>query len=91
MTLKIYSPKGLIFEKEVDIVTVKTVEGGMGILNKRAPIIAKLAVDKIIAKDSNSEYEYVLDDGFLHCDGENVVVVTEDIKEKIDPHEYLGG
>ncbi len=91
LKLKIYSPNGLMFEKDVTVVTVRTVEGEMGLLERRAPIIAKLKVDKVVAKDNTQTYEYVIDDGFLHCDGENVIIVTEDIKKEIDPHKYLGG
>ncbi|MBO8160898.1 MAG: F0F1 ATP synthase subunit epsilon [Thermosipho sp. (in: Bacteria)] len=93
MILKIYSPKGLVFEKEVKIITFRTVEGEMGVLDNRAPIIGKLKVDKIIAKDENNSYEYMIDDGFVHCDGKNVIIVTEDVKipENIDPHVYMGG
>ncbi|MBT1247249.1 F0F1 ATP synthase subunit epsilon [Thermosipho sp. 1223] len=91
MRLKIYYPNGLFFDKEVDIVTVRTEVGEMGILKDRAPIIAKLKVDKVIAKKADEKFEYIVDDGFLHCDGENVIIITEDVKDKINPHEYLGG
>ncbi|SHH29419.1 F0F1 ATP synthase subunit epsilon [Thermosipho atlanticus] len=93
MILKIFSPDGLIFEKEVKIVTFRTVEGEMGILDKRAPMIGKLKVDKLIAKDENNEYKYMIDDGFVHCDGKNVIIVTKGVKipKDMDPHIYMGG
>ncbi|ABR30161.1 H+-transporting two-sector ATPase, delta/epsilon subunit [Thermosipho melanesiensis BI429] len=91
LRLKIFYPNGLFLDEEVDIVTVRTVEGEMGILKNRAPIIAKLRVDKIIVKKFDKKFEYIIDDGFLHCDGENVIILTEDVKNEINPHEYLGG
>ncbi|QTA37168.1 F0F1 ATP synthase subunit epsilon [Thermosipho ferrireducens] len=93
MRLKIYSPEGLVFDKSVSIVTFKTIEGEMGVLRNRAPIIGKLKIDKIITKtDDNETFEYMINDGFVHCDGENVIIVTEDARlpEEIDPHHFMG-
>lgn len=93
MILKIYSPEGLVFNKEVKIVSFRTVEGDMGVLDKRAPIIGKLEVSKLIAKDENNEYVYMLEDGFVHCDGKNVIIITEAMKspDEVDPHKFMGG
>lgn len=93
LILKIFSPKGLVFEKEVKIVSFRTVEGEMGVLDGRAPIIGKLEVSKLIAKDENNEYVYMLEDGFVHCDGKNVIIITEEVKtpNEVDPHNFMGG
>jgi len=43
----------------------------MGVLDKRAPIIAKLAICDVRIKLDNGEEVYRVVDGFIHCDGKS--------------------
>ncbi|MFN3691630.1 MAG: F0F1 ATP synthase subunit epsilon [Fervidobacterium sp.] len=93
MKIKIVTPYKIIEFSNTKLLVFKTVEGEMGILDKRAPLIAKLAVtDLKIKKDDGEEILKVVD-GFIHCDGNsNVVILTEEVgkPEDFDPHKYLG-
>ncbi len=91
MKIKIVTPYKIIEFNEVKLVVFKTVEGEMGVLDKRAPIIAKLAISDIKIKTDNSEEVLKVIDGFLHCDGENnVIILTEDVgkPQDFDPHRF---
>lgn len=44
MKVKIVTPYGTVFDRESDFVSFRTVEGAMGILPRRAPIITQLSV-----------------------------------------------
>ncbi|WP_448376054.1 F0F1 ATP synthase subunit epsilon [Fervidobacterium sp.] len=91
MKIKIVTPYKIIEYKDAKLMVFKTVEGEMGVLDKRAPIIAKLAVSDIRIKTETSEEILKVIDGFLHCDGEsNVIVLTEDVgkPQDFDPHKF---
>ncbi len=93
MTLKIVTPSSIMKFENVDFLAVKTTIGEMGFINRTAPIIAKLAVDNIRIKKGSTEETYRVIDGFLHCNGNNeVVILTEELikPEDYDPHKYLG-
>ncbi|WP_448376566.1 F0F1 ATP synthase subunit epsilon [Fervidobacterium sp.] len=91
MKIKIVTPYKIIEYSDAKLMVFKTVEGEMGVLDKRAPIIAKLAVSDIRIKTETSEEILKVIDGFLHCDGEsNVIVLTEDVgkPQDFDPHKF---
>lgn len=79
--------------KNAILLVFRTLEGEMGVLDRRAPIIAKLSVADVRIKSEDGEERYRVVDGFLHCDGNSsVVILTEEVgrPEDFDPHRYLG-
>ncbi|HOJ94852.1 MAG TPA: F0F1 ATP synthase subunit epsilon [Fervidobacterium nodosum] len=93
MKIKIVTPYKIMEFSNAKILVFKTVEGEMGVLDKRAPLIAKLAVTDVRIKTDDGEEKYRVVDGFIHCDGNsNVTILTEEVgkPEEFDPHKYLG-
>lgn len=93
MKIKIVTPYKILEFGSAKLLVFKTVEGEMGVLDKRAPLIAKLAVTDVKIKKDDGEEIYKVVDGFIHCDGNsNVVILTEEVgkPEDFDPHKYLG-
>ncbi len=93
MKIKIVTPYKIMEFSNAKILVFKTVEGEMGVLDKRAPLIAKLAVTDVRIKTEVGEEKYRVVDGFIHCDGNsNVTILTEEVgkPEEFDPHKYLG-
>ncbi|HCI29951.1 MAG TPA: F0F1 ATP synthase subunit epsilon [Fervidobacterium sp.] len=93
MKVRIVTPYRIAEFSDAKLVVFRTVEGEMGVLDKRAPIIAKLAITDVRIEFENSREVYRVVDGFIHCDGNsNVVVLTEEMgrPEEFDPHKYLG-
>ncbi len=50
--LTISTPYGLFYEKEVDIVTLKTSEGYIGLQKNRIPFISAIEISSLFIKES---------------------------------------
>ncbi len=81
--LQVFTPKGKVFEREGDIVNFRTVEGAMGVLPRRAPIITHLAVSEVEVVSGGDREKIGVEGGFLYCDGERVVVLTSNIIQEV--------
>jgi len=91
MKLKIVTPYKIVEFNNAKLIVFKTVEGEMGVLDKRAPIITKLAISDVRIQTEEGEEKLKVIDGFLHCDGNsNVVILTEEVgkPEEFDPHKF---
>jgi len=80
---------GIVWTGKVKLLVFRTVEGSMGVLPKRAPIVTHLSVDFVKIVDENeAEHLFATYGGFLHCDGEKISVVSSKVlkAEDIDPH-----
>lgn len=82
--LRIITPNGLFWDKEVDIVTVKTTEGYLGLLHGKSPIVASLDIAELqINKENTHEYvECAIAGGLLYATPEKVEIITDAIEEK---------
>ncbi len=76
--VKILTPRGKVYEKEANLVNFRTVEGAMGVLPRRAPIITHLAISEVEVVHDEGRDKVKVAGGFLYCDGESVTVVTSD-------------
>ena len=86
--LKIITPDGLFWNKKVDIVTLKTTEGYIGIMHGKSPLIASIAIAELtINKKNTSEFkECAISGGILYATPEKVEILTDaiELKNKID-------
>jgi len=64
LKLKIIAPDRLVFEGEVESVTIPGTLGSFTILNNHAPIISSLEKGKIAYKDTNGIMEVAVESGF---------------------------
>ncbi|MCK5806798.1 MAG: ATP synthase F1 subunit epsilon [Mycoplasmataceae bacterium] len=82
--LRIITPHGLFWDKEVEIVTVKTTEGYMGLLHGKSPVVASLAVAELqINKRGSKEFvECAIAGGIVYVTPEKVEIITDAIEEK---------
>lgn len=87
--LKISTPKGLFFDGEVDILTVKTANGYIGIQKNRLPFISniEISVMYINSKASNNEKICAIGGGLIYVEREYVDIFTDDIIYKEDINE----
>ncbi len=86
--LRISTPNGIFFDEEVDILTVKTPMGYIGIQRNRLPFISniEISVMYINSKSSNNEKICAIDGGLIYVEREYVDIFTDEImyKEDID-------
>ena len=64
LKLRIIAPDKLVFEGEVESVTLPGTIGSFTVLNNHAPIISSLEKGKIIYKDANGRTEVAVRSGF---------------------------
>lgn len=87
LNIEIVSPRGSIFNKEVDFVSLPGVAGDIGLMPDHSPILATLKQGEIFIKDHGKVIKhYFIADGFLQVTEEKATVVVEyaDTAEEID-------
>ena len=84
--LKISTPKGIFFDGEVDIITVKTAKGFIGIQKNRLPFISNIEISTmyINSKASNKEKICAIGGGLIYVEREYIDIFTDDIVYKED-------
>ena len=80
--LKAVTPEGLVFEKPVTFVKVRTENGDIGILAKHANFISSLGAGEMLVREKeNIETTYYLEGGVLEVRQDKVVILGEDMME----------
>lgn len=80
--LKAVTPEGLVLEKPVTFVKVRTENGDIGILAKHANFISSLGAGEMLVREKeNIETTYYLEGGFLEVRQDKVVILGEDMME----------
>lgn len=64
LKLRIIAPDRLVFEGEVESVTLPGTVGSFTVLNRHAPIISSLEKGKVVYKDANGQTDVVVRSGF---------------------------
>ena len=64
LKLRIIAPDKLVFEGEVESVTLPGTIGSFTVLNNHAPIISSLEKGKIVYKEANGQTEVAVRSGF---------------------------
>lgn len=77
LKLKIITPKGIFFDDFINIVTVKTSEGYIGILENHIPLVANLEIAKIYIKKDKKTYQLLLSAGILYSNKKEVKILTD--------------
>lgn len=75
--LSIVTPKGLVYENEVDSVAAAGVEGGFGVLSGHASMLAEIMPGVLSLKSDGKEQLLVVSDGILEVSEEGVVVLAD--------------
>ena len=77
LKLKIIAPDRLVFEGEVESVTIPGTLGSFTILNNHAPIISSLEKGKIAYKDTNGIMEVAVESGFAEVRDNTISICVE--------------
>lgn len=87
VSCQILTPEGIVFNKDVKVVTAMTDGGEVGILPLHAPYIASLPVGQISVKyNKDSEESFALSGGFIQVIEDKVTVLARSAEStgKID-------
>lgn len=64
LKLRIIAPDRMVFEGDVESVTLPGTVGSFTVLNNHAPIISSLESGKIVYKDANGQTDITVKSGF---------------------------
>ncbi|WP_339024425.1 F0F1 ATP synthase subunit epsilon [Spiroplasma endosymbiont of Agriotes lineatus] len=78
--LKIITPLGIFFDDVVEIITVKTTEGYIGILEQHIPIVANLEIAQMFVKQHKKTYKLLISSGILYSTKKEVKILTDYIE-----------
>ncbi|MCG7408035.1 F0F1 ATP synthase subunit epsilon [Paenibacillus sp. ACRRX] len=84
--LEIVTPERKVFAQEVDMVSVKGVEGDLGILAGHIPMVTPLDIAPMKIKFGGQEHWIAVHGGFVEVRKDKVVVLAEsaELPENID-------
>jgi len=74
--LKIITPKKIVFEKEVNSVTVPTADGEITILPHHTNLFSLLKEGVIKIKDNQNEDYFSIGAGYIETDGKEVTILV---------------
>ena len=79
--LSIITPRGIFWEGDATIITLKISEGYIGIMKNRLPIMSSVKTSKFSIRESEngSEKFGVLGNGIVQANGDEVTVIVKDI------------
>ncbi len=79
---KVVTPEGIVFEKPVTFLKIRTENGDIGILAKHINFISPIGVGEMLVREKeNVETSYFLQGGFLEVRQDKVVVIGEEVLE----------
>lgn len=79
INLIIITPQGTIINSLVDIVTVKTITGYMGILCGHVPLISTIVPSKLLYKINNKEYKLNISGGILQVEQKIIKIISDEV------------
>lgn len=89
LNLKIITPKKIVYEKEVDSVTLPSYNGEITILPRHINLFSLLTEGIIKIKINNDENYFAIGSGYVETDGKEVIILVsraygqDQINEKI--------
>ena len=77
LKIRIITPSEILFEGEVESVTLPGSAGSFTVLDMHAPIISSLESGKVAVKGANSAIEYPINGGFAEVKDNIAIVCIE--------------
>jgi F-type H+-transporting ATPase subunit epsilon len=77
MQTNVVTPDGSVFEAQVNMVSVKTITGELGILPNHLPLVTPLAIGAIRLKQENNVHLIALSGGFMEVRQDEVNILAE--------------
>lgn len=77
LKLKIVSPERIVFDNDVESVTVPGMKGEFQILTGHAPLISSLGNGKLMYMDAEGEHVFTVSGGFVEVQNNVVSVCVE--------------
>ncbi|MEF2968178.1 F0F1 ATP synthase subunit epsilon [Paenibacillus sp. M1] len=84
--LEIVTPEHVVFSRQVESLSVRGVEGELGILPGHIPFVTPLQVAPIVIKSEGKTQTIAVHGGFIEVQGEKTILLAEsaELPEEID-------
>lgn len=82
----VITPEGTVFEGPADFVAVPAIDGEVGILHNRAPLLAMLGAGRLRVESSGNKQEWFVSGGFAQVLDNHAIILTQQAipRDKID-------
>ncbi len=77
LKLEIVTPEAVAYSEEVEMVTLTSVEGEMGILPQHVPLITQLVPGEIIVRRGGHDQFLAVGEGIVEVTGKRVAILTD--------------
>lgn len=77
MNVSVVTPDGKVFDGDVDMVSVKTTEGGLGILPNHIPLVTPLTIGTVRIKKGSEITLVAITGGLMEVRGDQVSILAE--------------
>lgn len=84
LKFQIITPERIVFQDEVDQVTLNTADGEITVLPNHVPLVTLLKPGEMICKKNNIEYPHAVSGGFAEIRPDNSVVILADTAERAE-------
>ena len=85
LRFELVSPKGMVFEGDVDMVVLPAVTGEMGIMPRHAPVVAQLSIGRLRALTTEGQWlSFAVSEGFAKVQFNKVIVLADSAEEAGD-------
>ncbi len=85
LKFELVSPKGMVFEGDVDMVVLPAVTGEMGIMPRHAPVVAQLSIGRLRALTTEGQWlSFAVSEGFAKVQFNKVIVLADSAEEAAD-------
>jgi len=75
--LEIVTPEGKAYSEDVDMVTLTSIDGEMGILPQHMPLMTQLVAGEIIAKKGSETIFLAVGEGFVQVTGDRIAILSD--------------
>jgi F-type H+-transporting ATPase subunit epsilon len=82
----VITPEGAVFEGPAEFVAVPAIDGEVGILHNRAPLLAMLGAGRLRVESSGNKQEWFVSGGFAQVLDNHAIILTQEAvpRDKID-------
>src|SRR3972149_6194432 len=84
MTFQLISPERVVFEGEVEKVTVNTTSGQITILPNHLPLVSTIEAGELLVTQQGKTYPLAIAGGFVEVRKPNTVLIMADSAEKVE-------
>ena len=77
LRLEIVTPEGTVYSEDVEMVTLPSIAGQMGIYPKHVPLIAQMVPGEMIVRKDGREVFVATGEGLIEVTGNRVAILTD--------------